>query len=331
MFQEKEQVFLRLSSQAMVPRSCSRRPLPPSPKPFLRARTLLIQLQVLFSKVCIGVVCTLSLAYGCLAWLLYSDVQQSFLYGTIPDGNGGFTQLPAHSDGAASVSIAVPSRLYFTPTLDKPLAGARLAVKDIFDVKGLKTGDGNRAFFSLYPPKNTTAPAIQRLLDGGAVLVGKAKASQFANGETATDDWVDYHAPYNPRGEGYQDGSSSSTGSGTAVAAYPWLDYAVGSDTGGSMRGPAGANGVFGNRPSHGAVPLDDVMPLAPELDTAGIFARDAKTWKIAGDWWYQNFTQVRAPSSHVASCSTYPRSSSSSLNSLPRSCFLSTHLEAVS
>ncbi|KIP02518.1 hypothetical protein PHLGIDRAFT_79016, partial [Phlebiopsis gigantea 11061_1 CR5-6] len=130
------------------------------------------------------------------------------------------------------------------------------------------------------------------LIDGGAVIVAKAKASQFANGETATDDWVDYHAPYNPRGEGYQDGSSSSTGSGTSVAAYPWLDYAVGSDTGGSMRGPAGANGVYGNRPSHGAVVLDDVMPLATELDTAGIFARDAKSWKIAGDWWYQNFTQ---------------------------------------
>lgn len=171
----------------------------------------------------------------------------------------------------------------------------RLAVKDIYDVKGLRTGCGNRAFWQLYPPKERTAPAIQRLLDGGMILVGKTKTSQFANGETATGDWVDLHAPYNPRGDGYQDGSSSSTGSGTAVAAYPWLDFAIGSDTGGSMRGPAGANGIFGNRPSHGAVALDDVMPLSPELDTAGIFSRDAKLWAAAGHWWYQNFTSVSA------------------------------------
>ncbi|KAI0628977.1 amidase signature enzyme [Trametes polyzona] len=225
------------------------------------------------------------------AYHLYNDENQSFLYGTIPDGEGGFQILPARISGAATETIGVPSRLYFTPTPEKPLAGYRLAVKDIFDVKGLRTGCGNRAFWQLYPPKERTAPAIQRLLDGGMVLVGKAKTSQFANGETATDDWVDLHAPYNPRGDGYQDGSSSSTGPGTATAAYPWLDFAVGSDTGGSMRGPAGANGVFGNRPSHNAVSLDDVMPLSPELDTAGIFSRDAKLWAAAGHWWYQNFT----------------------------------------
>ncbi|CDO69603.1 hypothetical protein BN946_scf184875.g6 [Trametes cinnabarina] len=225
------------------------------------------------------------------AFRLYNDENQSFLYGTISDDRGGFQVLPARISGAATETIGVPSRLYFTPTPEKPLAGFRLAVKDIYDVKGLRTGCGNRAFWQLYPPKNRTAPAIQRLLDGGMVLVGKAKTSQFANGETATDDWVDLHAPYNPRGDGYQDGSSSSTGPGTAEAAYPWLDFAVGSDTGGSMRGPAGANGVFGNRPSHGAVSLDDVMPLSPELDTAGIFARDAKLWTLAGHWWYQSFT----------------------------------------
>ncbi|KAH9834043.1 amidase signature enzyme [Rhodofomes roseus] len=222
---------------------------------------------------------------------LYNDEQQSFLYGTIPNPSGGYDMLSAKIPGAATESIGVPSRLYFTPTAEQPLAGLRFAVKDIYDVEGLRTGCGNRAYWELYPPRNQTAPAVQRLLDGGLVLVGKTKSSQFANGEVATDDWVDLHAPYNPRGDGYQDGSSSSTGSGTAEAAYPWLDYAIGSDTGGSMRGPAGVNGVFGNRPSHGAVSLDDVMPLSPPLDTAGIFARDAVMWATAGHWWYQNFT----------------------------------------
>ncbi|GBE81057.1 predicted protein [Sparassis crispa] len=225
------------------------------------------------------------------AYRLYNDEQQSFLYGTVPDKNGSFQVLPAKIPGAATETIAVPSRLYFSPTAEKPFAGFRLAVKDIYDVQGLRTGCGNRAYFNLYPPKNRTAPALQRLLDAGIVLVGKAKTSQFANGEVATDDWVDLHAPYNPRGDGYQDGSSSSTGPGTSMAAYPWLDFAIGSDTGGSMRGPAGANGLYGNRPSHGAVSTDDVMPLSPELDTLGIFSRDAKSWAAVGHWWYENFT----------------------------------------
>ncbi|TCD63124.1 hypothetical protein EIP91_005996 [Steccherinum ochraceum] len=140
-----------------------------------------------------------------------------------------------------------------------------------------------------------TAPAVQRLLDGGMVLVGKTKSSQFANGEQATEDWVDQHAPYNPRGDGYQDGSASSTGSATALAAYPWLDHSIGSDTGGSMRDPASVNGLFGLRPSLDAVSLDDVMPLSPVFDTGGVFARDAKAWAKVGHWWYQNlsdFTQ---------------------------------------
>ncbi|PCH35594.1 amidase signature enzyme [Wolfiporia cocos MD-104 SS10] len=223
------------------------------------------------------------------AYRLYEDEYQAFVYGTVPSDDGSYEILSAKIHGAATETIGVPSRLYFTPTVKKPLAGLRLAVKDIYDVKGLRTGCGSRAYWSLYPPKERTAPAVQRLLDAGLVLVGKAKTSQFANREVATGDWVDYHAPYNPRGDGYQDGSSSSTGSGAAVAAYPWLDFAIGSDTGGSMRGPAGVDGVFGNRPSLGAVSLDGVVPVSPEFDTAGIFARDAKLWSAVGRWWYQD------------------------------------------
>lgn len=226
---------------------------------------------------------------------MYNDENQAFVYGTIPDGKGGFTELSAHVGGAATETIAVPSRLYYTPTKKQPLAGKRLAVKDIYDVQGLRTGCGNRAYYELYPAKNKTSPAVQRLLDGGMVLVGKAKTSQFANGESPTGDWVDLHAPYNARGDGYQDASSSSTGSGASMGAYSWLDHTIGSDTGGSMRSPAGVNGVFGNRPSHGAVSLDDVMPLSPELDTGGVFARDAKSWAAVGHWWYQNYTSVRS------------------------------------
>jgi len=78
------------------------------------------------------------------------------------------------------------------------------------DIKGLRTSNGNRAWYWLYPPANATAPPVQNLIDAGAIIVGKMITSQFANGETATADWVDYHEAFNPRGDGYQDTSSSS-------------------------------------------------------------------------------------------------------------------------
>ena len=93
---------------------------------------------------------------------------------------------------------------------------------------------------------------------------------------------MDYHSPFNPRGDGYQDPSSSSSGPGSGIGSYPWLDIALGSDTGGSIRGPSQVQGVFGNRPSHGLVNLTGVMPLAPELDTAGFLTRDPVLWAKA-------------------------------------------------
>lgn len=125
------------------------------------------------------------------------------------------------------------------------------------------------------------------MIDAGAVIIGKMKTSQFANGETATDDWVDYHSPYNVRGDGYQDPSSSSSGPGAGIGAYEWLDIGLGSDTGGSIRGPSGVNGCFGNRPSHGLVSLDHVMPLSPVMDTAGFLTRDPLLWHVAAQALY--------------------------------------------
>lgn len=127
-----------------------------------------------------------------------------------------------------------------------------------------------------------TGTAIQRLIDAGAQVVGLQKPSQFANGETATADWVDYHSPFNPRADGYQDPSSSSSGAGASIASYAWLDLAVGSDTGGSIRGPSQVQGLFGNRPSHDLVSLDHVMPLSTHLDTAGFLTKDPYLWDVA-------------------------------------------------
>ncbi|KAG4431663.1 hypothetical protein IFR05_012846 [Cadophora sp. M221] len=230
------------------------------------------------------------------AYRLYSDVQGAFTEGLKPNADGTFSILSASVNGVQSVTIGVPSKLYFTKTAAKPLAGVRVGIKDIYDIAGVKTSCGNRAYFDLYPERSKTATAVQNLIDAGAIVVGKMKTSQFANGESATSDWVDYHCPFNPRGDGYQDPSSSSSGPGAGIAAYEWLDLTLGSDTGGSIRGPSGVNGCYGNRPSTGLVSLDNTMPLSPDMDTAGFLVRDPLLWHTAAKAMYKeninsNFT----------------------------------------
>ncbi|KAL8837249.1 MAG: hypothetical protein Q9176_005783 [Flavoplaca citrina] len=214
---------------------------------------------------------------------LYSDFAGAFTQPLISTRNESYSALPAALPGIQSPTIGVPSRLYYTRTASRPLAGVRTGIKDIYDVAGVKTSDGNRAWYGFYPPATANSVPVQRLIDAGAILVGKMKTSQFANGERATVDWVDYHSPFNPRGDGYQDPSSSSSGGGAGAASYFWLDLTLGSDTGGSIRGPSQVQGLFGNRPSYGLVELTGVMPLAPELDTAGFLCRDPTVWKAAG------------------------------------------------
>jgi hypothetical protein len=229
------------------------------------------------------------------AWRLYSDFADTFSETLFPAAVGTFHTLPANLPGQA-LAVAVPSRLYYTKTADKPLAGVRLGVKDIFDIAGIRTSNGNRAWYRLYPPANETALIVQRLIDGGAVIVGKMKTSQFANGEAPTADWVDYHSPFNPRGDGYQDPSSSSSGPGAGAAAYDWLDLTLGSDTGDSIRAPSNVQGIYGNRPTHDIVELTGAMPLAPELDTPGFLTRDPLLWTEASKVMYKgNITSASA------------------------------------
>ena len=136
---------------------------------------------------------------------LYPDDYLTFIQGIISDEAGGYLSLPAVTENVMAKSVAVPSRLYSTITPERPLAGLRLGVKDIYHVKGIKTSGGNRAYFYLYEAQNATAPAVQRLIDQGAILVGKMGTVQFANGDSPTADWVDLHCPFNPRADGYQD------------------------------------------------------------------------------------------------------------------------------
>ncbi|KAH6872076.1 amidase signature domain-containing protein [Thelonectria olida] len=166
--------------------------------------------------------------------------------------------------------------------------GTALSVKDIFDLKGIKTGAGSRAYFALYPPANETASSRQRLVDLGAVIIGKLKTAQFAAGEVPTASYADQLAPFNPRGDGYQSPSSSSCGTGAALASYDWLDLGTGTDTTRSLRGPSMANGLFGMRITNASLPLDGILPISAKMDTPSLMARDAKLLRTAYTSWFK-------------------------------------------
>ena len=142
-------------------------------------------------------------------------------------------------------------------------------------MNGLETGCGNHCYRDLYPKRIASAPCVQKLLDAGAVLVGKTKTTQFAEGQVPLQ-WLDYLAPSNPRGDSYQSPSSSSAGSAVASAAYSWLDFTIATDTGGSVRHPAGVCGIYGLRSSSKTVNTAGMYSVSSVLDSVGITARSA-------------------------------------------------------
>ncbi|CAG7977395.1 unnamed protein product [Penicillium salamii] len=182
------------------------------------------------------------------AYRLYPDYAGAFIAPTVS------TEDAYRSKYASSLAVAVPSRLYYKPTPEKPFAGTRIGVKDIMDLSGLRTGAPSRAYTELHGPRTENAEVIQKILELGFIVVGKLKTTQFADSEWPTCDYVDYHAPFNPRADGYQTTSGSSCGSAAAVASYEWLDFTLGTDTLGSIRSPAAIQGLYGIRPSLDAV-----------------------------------------------------------------------------
>ncbi|KAI0536049.1 amidase signature domain-containing protein [Xylaria digitata] len=197
---------------------------------------------------------------------------------------GNFRSLDVSAYGEqypSALSIAVPSRLYHTKTKERPYARLRVAIKDIIDLKGLKTGASSRAYIELYPAKTANAETVQRLIELGFVVVGKLKTTQFADSEWPTCDWVDYHGPFNPRGDGYLTPSGSSAGSASMVASYTWLDFSLGTDTLESIRSPAAAQAIFGMRPTLGATSTTGLFSYSSSWDTIGGFARTAAEYKV--------------------------------------------------
>ena len=160
-----------------------------------------------------------------------------------------------------------------------PLRSLTFGAKDVFHIAGARTGFGSPAWLATHEPPVETATAVRRLLDAGADLTGKTHTDELAYSLTGEN--VHYGAPINLRAPERISGGSSN-GSAAAVTAG-LVDFAIGTDCGGSVRLPASYCGIFGMRPTVGRVPLDGVIPFGPPFDVAGWFARDAHVLEKVG------------------------------------------------
>ncbi len=152
-----------------------------------------------------------------------------------------------------------------------PLAGLEFAAKDCIAVRDLKMTCGVEGFSHV---PSSDAVVIERLLDAGADAVGKANMEAFAFGPTG--EHSEYGTPTNPAAPDRVPGGSSS-GSAAAVAGG-LVDFALGTDTGGSVRLPAACCGLIGIKPTHSLVPRHGFVDLVPWTDTIGPLARDVAT-----------------------------------------------------
>lgn len=161
-----------------------------------------------------------------------------------------------------------------------PLAGLTFAAKDLLDVAGHVTGGGNPDWLATHGPAEDTASTVQALVDAGAAMVGKTHCDEISRGVFGEN--RHYGTPVNVRAPDRVPGGSSS-GSAAAVAAG-LVDFALGTDTGGSVRIPASFCGLHGIRPTHGRIAMDGVLAQAPSYDTVGWFARDAEMFARVGE-----------------------------------------------
>lgn len=214
------------------------------------------------------------------AWRCYPDPLAAFVRPIVPTAGG------ARFEDPCIPLFPVPSRLFSAPrNKSKPLSGLRFAVKDVIDIEGVPTTNCCHAYAELYGVAKTTAPIVRQLIDKGAIPVCKARTVQFASGSHPMD-WIDWQCSFNPRGDGYQSPSMSSAGSAAAVAGYDWIDFAIGTDTFGSVIMPAAACGVYGFRPTKGVQDLSGIIPVSKHLDTVGFFTRSISEAKSLADGW---------------------------------------------
>ncbi|MET0284902.1 MAG: amidase [Polyangiales bacterium] len=159
------------------------------------------------------------------------------------------------------------------------LSGLTFAAKDLFAIRGHTSSFGHPDWTRTHEPAAHNAPVVAQLLDAGADLIGVTILDELAFSLAGINEF--HGTPENPRAEGRLCGGSSC-GSAAAVAAA-LCDFALGTDTAGSVRVPAAFCGLFGIRSSQGALSAEGVLPLAPSFDAVGFLARDAHTFHAVG------------------------------------------------
>jgi amidase len=178
-----------------------------------------------------------------------------------------------------ALADAFVERFVIEPTADGELRRATFAVKDLFDVAGHRTGCGNPTWAATHPPATSNAAVVQLLLRAGARLLGKTRTDEMAYSIEGSN----FHegAPPNPAAPSRLTGGSSS-GAASAAAAGE-VDFAVGTDTAGSVRVPAAWCGLMGLRPTHARVSAAGLTPLAPSFDSVGWLASSSATLRKVG------------------------------------------------
>ena len=161
-----------------------------------------------------------------------------------------------------------------------PLNNMTFGVKDIYDIANVPTAFGSPAWLNSHPIPTQTADFIHSLVGAGASLLGKTHTDELTYSILGMN--AHFGTPINTLAPDRVPGGSSS-GSAAAVAAQ-LVDFAIGSDTGGSVRAPASFCGIYGFRPTHGRISLGNARPLAKSFDTLGWFARDPKTLVAVGE-----------------------------------------------
>jgi amidase len=169
------------------------------------------------------------------------------------------------------------------PLAQGTLSGLTFAAKDLFDLEGFVTACGNPDRLRDGLPAHATAPAVLVPLMNGARLIGKTHTDEVACGMFGMN--PHFGTPINPAAPDRVPGGSSS-GSASAVAAG-LCDFALGTDTGGSVRVPASFCGLYGLRTTHGRISLAGVMAMAPSFDAAGWLARDPSVLRRVGEVYF--------------------------------------------
>lgn len=150
-----------------------------------------------------------------------------------------------------------------------PLAGLSAVVKDMYDIAGERTGCGSPEWLATHPPAVRNCTPVQKILDAGATIIGKTVCDEYFYSVSGAN--AHYGTPVNVRAPGRLPGGSSA---GSAAACGAGLcDFALGSDTGGSVRVPASFNGIYGLRPTHERIEHSGVADMAPSFDVPGWFA----------------------------------------------------------